>query len=136
MLATFGSLTATIVRPLCSEVLHPHGAKGSQGTPKRLQRSREGPPRNSQDVPKIPKRPPKAPTGVQKWCAEISRSTLPKRNAGFARDSSESTRIEVELLFSHKKMLIQTVFVKIFAERRSRSSLALVWRVEKQSLGP
>ena len=93
----------------------PTGApKGHQGSPKAPQ--------------KTPRRPPEAPQRAPKWCLEPLRGPPKKRKARFARDSSESTEIEVERQYSHEKTPIQKVtFSEIFAEQRSRSSLALIW---------
>ena len=94
---------------------HPGGSKALQ---KNAQEIPRGTPKSSKMVPGAPEETPK------------------NLKAGFARDSSESIKIEVELQYSHEKTSIQKViFSEIFAERRSRSSLALIRRGPKKSAG-
>ena len=98
--------------------------RSSQGVPKRPQRS----PKSHQGAPEAsqrsPRDSPKHPRKLQNGACSPQEAPHRKRKAGFARDSSESTRMEVKLQYSHEKTSIQKVTVfEILTERGPRSNL-------------
>ena len=101
--------------------------EGAQDVAKRIQRGPQGSPRSSQGARRASQGSPEASKIAPKWCLEP-----PKRHPKNERSKTHGTRARTLRsdencnIPTRKRRSRKSHFFDIFAERRSRSSLALI----------